>query len=127
MLSQVARQNTLFTALDKDSAEVFSDILRFCNDHFHRPLDLETIAQRFGYHPTYLSKLFVQKMGCKLTQYIHELRIDRAKQMLTDDALSLKQVAISCGFGSFRTFNRVFFAREGISPSAYRKAHATAE
>jgi AraC-like DNA-binding protein len=54
-----------------------------------------------------------------LLGYINEARIEHAKTLLASDE-TLTAIAESCGFGSFRTFMRVFKKREGITPGQFK-------
>ena len=121
LLGHAVKHADLTDRLSANKEELFAEILHFINSNFQKPLNGKALAQHFGYDPTYLSKRFVSKMGCTLTQYIHELRIDKAKQLLDNGDLSMKQIAFACGFTNRRTFDRVFLAQEHCSPTAYRQ------
>ena len=56
----------------------------------------------------------------KLSQYIHMVRLSHVRNML-EKGERLEQIAIKCGFGSQRTFLRIFKQYEGITPTQYRE------
>ena len=90
-------------------------------EHYKEPeLSVNSIAEQFHVQAAYLSKLFRRKENGKLSQYIHEVRLDYAKEMLLENA-RMEDVAIGCGFGSQRTFLRIFKQYEGITPTQWKE------
>jgi transcriptional regulator GlxA family with amidase domain len=63
-------------------------------------------------------------LGRTMTQYVMELRIARARQLLRDSALSISEIAYQCGYENLSNFNRCFRALEDRSPRQYRRALA---
>ena len=94
---------------------------RYVEEHYKEPeLSVNSIAEQFHVQAAYLSKLFRRKENGKLSQYIHEVRLDYAKEMLLENA-RMEDVAIGCGFGSQRTFLRIFKQYEGITPTQWKE------
>lgn len=83
-------------------------------------LSVTSIAEQFGIQPTYLSKLFKEIEGRKLSQYIQKVRLGHVKERLLEDN-RLEDIAIDCGFGSHRTFLRIFKQYEGLTPTQYKE------
>ena len=81
----------------------------------------ESIAERFNYHPYYLSQMIKQHTGQSLHQYLIAYRIKMAKKKLitTDDAIS--SIAWKSGFHSPAYFIKMFKEQTGMTPGAYRK------
>lgn len=69
--------------------------------------------------PAYLSKLFKNEKGESVSEYINKVRIDKAKELLSNPNYRIEDISEMVGFGSVRTFNRTFRALTGISPSKY--------
>lgn len=86
-------------------------------------LSVNSIAEQFGVLPTYLSKLFKEMEGEKLSQYISVVRLTHVKKMLLeeDGDLRLETIAARCGFGSQRTFLRIFKQYEGVTPTQFKE------
>ena len=58
--------------------------------------------------------------GYALIDHLHNLRVSKARKMLTDTYASITDIAFESGFSSLRTFNRVFVKYTGKTPSDYR-------
>jgi YesN/AraC family two-component response regulator len=83
-------------------------------------LNVTSIADEFLVHPNYLSKLFKKQMKMNMLTYVNNVRINEAKRLLSGTNYSLEEICKKTGFGSYRTFIRVFHQIVSISPSRYR-------
>lgn len=83
-------------------------------------LSVSSIARALGCNADYLSHLFRSARGERLTEYIDELRMERAAELLARTGLSCKEVAWASGYASQSYFIRRFRLRWGLSPSDYR-------
>ena len=93
------------------------------NNYSDAQLNVSQIADRLGVSIVYLSKCFKKHRETNISDYLTAFRISKAKEMLSDRKswnLSMKEVAAECGFGSLRTFMRVFNKSEGVSPGQFR-------
>ena len=84
-----------------------------------RSIELEAIADQLGMGYSLFRQLFKQYTGLSPRQYIIQLRIEKAKELLLDPALSVKQVAYSAGFESGHYFTRLFKEKTGLTPTQY--------
>lgn len=71
-------------------------------------------------------RYFKEMNGTNLTQYIHKVRLEHVKEKLLQDE-KLETIAITCGFGSLRSFLRIFKQYEGVTPTQYRELHSKKE
>jgi AraC-like DNA-binding protein len=86
-------------------------------------LSNERIARNANISEVYLRKLFLKNFHITPKQYILDIRMQKAKQLLTDSSLSISSISDSCGFSSVYTFSRSFKGRTGISPSEFSKSN----
>ena len=84
-------------------------------------LTLEQMARDLGYNYTYLSAYFNHSLHTGFQGFINQYRISHAAALLQGSSLPITQVAEQCGFGTIRSFNRVFLKEKGMTPSAFRK------
>lgn len=84
-------------------------------------LSTEYIARELKISAAYLRKLFNMVFGVPPHKYILRLRIQKARILLSEDQLKIKDIAEMCGFSSVFYFNRVFSKATGIPPGEFRK------
>ena len=101
-----------------------SDVVYKCIDYikqnFDRKITLDDIAVYVSLSRSYLSKLFKDETGYSLFSYINHIRIEKSKELLLDDTISLVDVAGLCGFEDQSYFTKVFKKETGISPKRFR-------
>ena len=85
-------------------------------------LGLDDLAGAVGCSPTHFSRAFKQSTGKAPFQWLLELRIDVARQMLTNPELSIVQVALSVGFSAQPQFTTAFRRVTGATPGAWRRS-----
>ena len=84
-------------------------------------LSLDEVGRAVSLHPKYLSASFKQECGVGFHDYLIEIRIDRALQILKDPHRTIKEVSGEVGFSDQGYFSKVFQNKMGLSPSAYRR------
>ena len=99
--------------------------LGFIHEHYARDFDIDELASQVAVSPSYLFRLFKKKMLVTPMHYRNIVRIDKAKLLLADLALTVDAVAERVGYADPKYFARVFRDLVGASPSAYRRARLT--
>jgi len=84
-------------------------------------LSLEGVGNAVSLHPKYLSASFKEECGVGFHDYLIEIRIHRARQLLKDPRRIIKQVSSEVGFSDQGYFCKVFQNKVGHSPSGFRK------
>ncbi len=105
------------------SADLFSEVLKYLSENYMKKITLRQTSKHFGVSAEHLSRIFTQKLSCPFTKYLHFLRIEHAKHLLSFSSKSILEVAMISGFSDQRTFNRVFKSLVALSPAKYRKIH----
>lgn len=105
-----------------ESFSALQSVLLYLNEHFQEPMTRDSLADAVGYNRSYISHLFSDSLQTTLTDYLTTLRLDAAERMLLYSSVPVSQIAMSLGFGSIRSFNRVFQSSYGQSPSAFRRS-----
>jgi AraC-like DNA-binding protein len=103
-----------------DEAELaeFHEIFRYVNEHFREGITVSSIAKSLYSSRNKLPALFMKYTGTSLSDYIRELRIENAKQLLAAGS-SITHAALESGFQNIRTFNSNFRCQMKMSPSEY--------
>lgn len=89
--------------------------------HYKENIGLNDAAKAAGVNSTYLSYLFSQEMGMGFSNYLLNLRIQCAQQLLEKSNLKIRQVAEQAGFHDYHYFSKVFKKVTGVSAAQYRK------
>lgn len=85
---------------------------------------LETVAKRFGWSARQIRRIVHRELGVSPIDLVLTRRLLLAKQLLTETALPITEVAYSSGFSSLRRFNDAFGRRYGMPPTRFRKSAA---
>lgn len=96
-------------------------MLDYLRAHSTRPICLNAMATDLRSSPAYLSRLFSSHVGVTFHQYLDELRLTRARELLRDPANRLAEVAAAAGYASADYFRHAFKAHAGVAPSAWRQ------
>lgn len=98
-----------------DEAKYYLDI------NYAEKIRLQDVAKSLGIHPNYLTKIFHEKYGVSQKQYLLNLKLKKARRLLTTTELSISVIAGSLGFDDQLAFSKIFKKGVGVSPSEYRK------
>jgi len=83
---------------------------------------VNTIAESLNVTPRYLSDLLRNLIGLNTQQFIHEKVIEKAKEFLAKDQMTIAQIAYYLGFEHSQSFNKLFKRKTNQSPSDYKKS-----
>ena len=83
---------------------------------------VDRLASRMGLSDRHVRRIFEAQFGVSPLQYLQTRRLLCAKQLLTDTALSMTQIAVTSGFGSVRRFNAAFVSHYKLNPTQLRRA-----
>lgn len=107
--------------LTETQSNTFSNTIEYINTHFAEELQLDRLASSASMSKYHFSRMFKKYTGLPPVEYVIHLRITRAKSMLADTNLSIKQIAFTVGFRDINNFIKQFKKTESITPSAYRR------
>ncbi len=124
ILSEIAVVRPSPTAVDTAAAKLAGRADLFIRLHFIKPLTASTISAALRCNADYLGRVFQKAYGYTLTDAIHKQRHQKARSLLLDGVLSIKEIALACGFNDVGYFCRLFRRQEGFSPAAFRQLYA---
>ena len=96
----------------------------YIEEHYMEPLTLEEIAQEIGFNDSYLSSIFKKQVGKSVIDYLTNVRIQHAKELLIDPERSVEDISDEVGFSDPKYFTRRFKKYTGVSPREYRNLFA---
>ena len=89
--------------------------------HFSEKITLDRLSEQFYMNKYYLAHLFKEQFGTTIGEYLLNLRITHAKQLLRFSSQTTETIAAACGMSDANYFARMFRRVEGLSPSEYRR------
>lgn len=89
-------------------------------ENIHKQIDIQQIGTNFGTSYSLFRKEFKDYTGFSPAQYFQELKLRKAKKLLSDTNLSIKEIAYDLNFSSYEYFLSFFRKRVGVTPSEYR-------
>lgn len=95
--------------------------LKQINSNFTDLIDIEKLASDIGISARYLRKLFKNHLQISPIDYIMQLRINKAKEMMHNTSLNLKEIAFATGFSNQQYFSKQFKQLTGMTPISYRQ------
>ena len=117
----------MFDLLSANASDKSETVIRKIKDHIKEHLSesisLSSLSAIVIYNETYISRLFKQSTGVKLSEYIYQERIAKAKYLLSTSSDSIQAIAAAIGFDSPQYFSLVFKKSVGITPSEYQRIH----
>lgn len=98
-----------------------SKVVDFLEENYHRDLSLEELANQFGVSIYQVGRLIKEVTNSTFSEYLTHLRIERAKELLKERRLTVKEISWEVGFNSQHYFSRVFKKYVGLTPSEYER------
>ena len=108
----------------KEYMDLFTNTLKYIDEHFTERLSLEDMAAKTGFSKFHFSRLFKKYTNYNFSDYLCLRRVMEAETLLLRQDIPITDVAITSGFSSISTFNRIFKQQKGCSPSEYRNRNA---
>mgnify|MGYP001444979548 CR=1 FL=1 len=105
----------------KKNRRVISRVLELINEQLSsHTLSLKSIADEVYLNATYLGRIFKEQMGETFSNYLINLRINKAKELLSDPAMKVYEVSEQVGYSDTAYFTKLFKSRVGVTPFEYK-------
>jgi AraC-like DNA-binding protein len=101
--------------------ERFAGLIAWISNHLASDLSVDTLADRVAMRPRNFARAFSSAMRQSPAKYLHSLRIDAARRLLTDATLDVTRVAAHCGFPSAEAMRVAFQRALNVAPSELRQ------
>ena len=95
-------------------------IKRYVAENLQKKLSLSEICFNVGYSPNYCDTLFKKLTGTSIINHLINERIEKAKLLIAENILTLKEIGEAVGFDDYNYFSRIFKKRLGCSPKEYK-------
>jgi AraC-like DNA-binding protein/mannose-6-phosphate isomerase-like protein (cupin superfamily) len=120
ILEQLQQQHVLHQELE-ETPPLLRIILRYINDHLDNHITVETLAEHTRMSSSNLHLLFRTHLKTSPMRYLHDQRMKAARSALLTPYLSVKEVAVICGYPDVNHFVRTFRKTHGLPPGQWRK------
>ena len=94
---------------------------RYVSTHLFTKITLEDISEYLDMNRTYFCMFFKKHYGKGFSDYLNDMRVDKAASLLLQEDMSIADIARDCGFKTVPYFNRAFKRSKGLTPGEYRK------
>lgn len=108
-------------SLQEDTADHTERMLQYIKRNYTHDFGIEELADSIGLSYSHARRLFKSAFGKTITEFLNEYRIELARELLENPAVSIASVARQVGYNNEQSFYRFFKKYHGVTPSEYRK------
>ena len=108
-------------AREKEAVTIIEKAKNYINENFQKDISLDLVSREVDISPYYFSKLFKQETGNNFIEYLTEVRLRKARELLKNSQYSIKEICAESGYGDPNYFSRIFKKYEGVTPSEFRE------
>lgn len=112
---------TLNDKQDEESTKRLNKVKEYILSNYNREIKIEELAAIVNLNSVYFGVYFRKNIGQTIGDYINQIRINRARDLLTTGEYKVNEAAYQCGFNDSLYFSKVFKKFMGISPSSLLK------
>lgn len=94
--------------------------ITYLKGHFTENVRVADVAAAVGVHPVYLQRIFKERTGMSMIDYLIGYRVKKACRLLVSTTFPIIEIGMECGFSNRQHFSRCFRERLGLNPSEYR-------
>lgn len=105
------------------SNEKVKEIIDYINNNFNKPISVDIIADEVQLNSCYLGRLFKQYTNLSIVDYINQIRINNALELLTKTDMKIFEIADAVGFNNTHYFIKIFKKQMNMTPGQYREQY----
>ncbi len=107
---------------DESVPDRIKEVARYLEQNISENLTVGQIAKRFSLSESALKKMFSSDVGCGVTDFFNNMKIEKAKQFIRENDKNFTQISEELGFSSIHYFSRLFKKKTGMTPTEYRSS-----
>lgn len=107
----------------EDACFEIADSIQYIRDHIHEKISISSLAKKCNYSPSYYRTRFKKVTGISPSEFLINLRLEKAFILVSFTEKSMSEISTECGFYDESQFSRLFKKEYGISPKSYRIQH----
>ncbi len=116
--AQITRPSTE-RAAEEGRQMIVDTIITYLNEHISDSVTLDDVVEAICFSKTYIKTLFKEKTGTTIVKYLTNLRIDKAKRLISEGKMTFSEIAAACGFASVHYFSNTFKKITEMTPTEY--------
>lgn len=113
------------SAINNSKTESSNDVIKaskkYIEKNYNKNITLEDVSREVNISSYYLSRIFKESTGVNFIDYLTNLRVEEAKELLSKTALSMKEIAVKAGYSDPNYFSKIFKKVVGVTPTEYRE------
>ena len=106
---------------EKEAGSIIDRAKEYINENFRRDISLDDVSSQVNISPYYFSKLFKDSTEQNFIEYLTNLRMDKAKELLLTTDSSMKEICSMVGYADPNYFSRTFKKNIGVTPTEYKE------
>ncbi|MBA4685703.1 MAG: helix-turn-helix domain-containing protein [Candidatus Galacturonibacter soehngenii] len=106
---------------EESSSSVIDKAKEYIEKYYHKDISLDEVSKKVNISPYYFSKLFKEETGENFIEYLTNIRLKCAKELLQNTDMSMKEICGKIGYLDPNYFSRIFKKNIGISPTEYKE------
>ncbi|NLK28203.1 MAG: response regulator [Clostridiales bacterium] len=97
---------------------------QYIKENYMKPISLEEVSDYVGFNASYFSTVFKKETGINFLEYLSEVRMNQAKELLKSTKLNVSEICEKVGYNDVKHFTKYFKKIVGIKPNEYRKLYS---
>lgn len=103
-----------------EKPDIINRLLEYINENIDKNISVAELSEIAHFHPNYLVRFFKERMGVPPVKYINGVKLEKAKSMLENTHMPIKDIMRAVGFDDYSHFSKFFKTYSGYSPKAFR-------
>lgn len=105
----------------QSTTKMYGDIFKYIEENYYRKIYTQELASIVHVSTSHFCRSFKTHTGKTVTDYINNVRLEKALTLFNDQSLNITQIALQCGFDNINYFSRLFKKYFKMSPTEYRR------
>ena len=93
----------------------------YIEENYQKDIFLDDVSRQLNISPYYFSKVFKKKVGKNFIEYLTDVRMEKAKELLRNSSKSIKEICLEVGYADSSYFSRIFKKNVGVSQREYKE------
>ncbi|SEF78442.1 two-component system, response regulator YesN [Eubacterium ruminantium] len=112
--------HNILTKKEENTVDIIKNAQEYIAKNYSKDLILDDVSKELQISPYYFSKLFKKRTGSTFIEYLTNMRMEKAKELLRNTAKSMKEICLEVGYADANYFSRTFKKNVGVTPSEYK-------